>query len=121
MISLAERTVLVTPTCRWVEYVTSFGRKVSKGLCHPQPAGNRRYDPRVIPLQPDATDAVSHAEAADLATDAGILINNISRASLGARQGHICASRRAGDEPVRPPRAILRVRRPHRREIRCHR
>lgn len=87
MTSLAERTVLVTGANRGMgrEYVAQLlGRKVAKVYAATRnPLAIDVSDPRVIPLQLDVTDAVSVAEAADLATDVGILINNagISRAS----------------------------------------
>lgn len=126
MTSLAERTVLVTGANRGMgrEYVAQLlGRKVAKVYAATRnPLAIDVSDPRVIPLQLDVTDAVSVAEAADLATDVGILINNagISRASsvldkdtssFAASWRRTCSTARAG----------LRVRRPHRREIRCHR
>lgn len=87
MTSLAERTALVTGANRGMgrEYVAQLlGRKVAKVYAATRnPLAIDVSDPRVIPLQLDVTDAVSVAEAADLATDVGILINNagISRAS----------------------------------------
>lgn len=87
MTSLAERTVLVTGANRGMgrEYVAQLlSRKVAKVYAATRnPLAIDVSDPRVIPLQLDVTDAVSVAEAADLATDVGILINNagISRAS----------------------------------------
>lgn len=84
MTSLAERTVLVTGANRGMgrEYVAQLlGRKVAKVYAATRnPLAIDVSDPR---LQLDVTDAVSVAEAADLATDVGILINNagISRAS----------------------------------------
>lgn len=91
MTSLAERTVLVTGANRGMgrEYVAQLlGRKVAKVYAATRnPLAIDVSDPRVIPLQLDVTDAVSVAEAADLATDVGILINNagISRASVVKR------------------------------------
>lgn len=85
MTSLAERTVLVTGANRGMgrEYVAQLlSRKVAKVYAATRnPLAIDVSDPRVIPLH--VTDAVSVAEAADLATDVGILINNagISRAS----------------------------------------
>lgn len=115
MTSLAERTVLVTGANRGMgrEYVAQLlGRKVAKVYAATRnPLAIDVSDPRVIPLQLDVTDAVSVAEAADLATDVGILINNagISRASsvldkdTSALRGEL--ERTCSDRSRWPPRS----------------
>lgn len=115
MTSLAERTVLVTGANRGMgrEYVAQLlGRKVAKVYAATRnPLAIDVSDPRVIPLQLDVTDAVSVAEAADLATDVGILINNagISRASRCSTRTHprFAASwrRTCSDRSRWPPRS----------------
>jgi NAD(P)-dependent dehydrogenase (short-subunit alcohol dehydrogenase family) len=80
MTTLADQTVLVTGASRGMgrEYVAQLlDRGVTKVYAAARdPRTIDVADPRVVPLQLDVTDATSVAEAADLASDVSVLINN---------------------------------------------
>ena len=126
MTSLADQTVLVTGANRGMgrEYVAQLlDRGVTKVYAAARdPRTIDVADPRVVPLQLDVTDATSVAEAAAVASDVSVLINNagIYRASLGPRSGHVQPARGDGDEPVRSAGDGIRVRRSDSREVRRH-
>ena len=87
MTSLADQTVLVTGANRGMgrEYVAQLlDRGVTKVYAAARdPRTIDVADPRVVALQLDVTDATSVAEAAAVASDVSVLINNagISRAT----------------------------------------
>ena len=80
MTSLADQTVLVTGANRGMgrEYVAQLlDRGVTKVYAAARdPRTIDVTDPRVVPLQLDVTDATSVAEAAAVASDVSVLINN---------------------------------------------
>jgi NAD(P)-dependent dehydrogenase (short-subunit alcohol dehydrogenase family) len=80
MTSLADQTVLVTGANRGMgrEYVAQLlDRGVTKVYAAARdPRTIDIEDPRVVPLQLDVTDATSVAEAAEVASDVSVLINN---------------------------------------------
>jgi NAD(P)-dependent dehydrogenase (short-subunit alcohol dehydrogenase family) len=80
MTTLADQTVLVTGASRGMgrEYVAQLlDRGVTKVYAAARdPRTIDVADPRIVPLQLDVTDATSVAEAADLASDVSVLINN---------------------------------------------
>jgi NAD(P)-dependent dehydrogenase (short-subunit alcohol dehydrogenase family) len=80
MTSLVDQTVLVTGANRGMgrEYVTQLlDRGVAKVYAAARdPRKIDATDPRVVPLTLDVTDAASVAEAAEVASDVSVLINN---------------------------------------------
>jgi NAD(P)-dependent dehydrogenase (short-subunit alcohol dehydrogenase family) len=80
MTSLADQTVLVTGANRGMgrEYVAQLlDRGVAKVYAAARdPRTVTVADPRVVPLQLDVSDATSVAEAAAVASDVTVLINN---------------------------------------------
>ena len=80
MTSLADQTVLVTGANRGMgrEYVAQLlDRGVTKVYAAARdPRTIDGADPRVVPLQLDVTDATSVADAAAVASDVSVLINN---------------------------------------------
>ena len=80
MTSLADQTVLVTGANRGMgrEYVAQLlDRGVTKVYAAARdPQTIDIADPRVVPLRLDVTDATSVAEAAEVASDVSVLINN---------------------------------------------
>jgi NAD(P)-dependent dehydrogenase (short-subunit alcohol dehydrogenase family) len=80
MTSLVDHTVLVTGANRGMgrEYVTQLlDRGVAKVYAAARdPRKIDATDPRVVPLTLDVTDAASVAEAAEVASDVSVLINN---------------------------------------------
>jgi NAD(P)-dependent dehydrogenase (short-subunit alcohol dehydrogenase family) len=80
MTTLADQTVLVTGASRGMgrEYVAQLlDRGVTKVYAAARdPRTIDIEDPRVVPLQLDVTDATSVAEAAEVASDVSVLINN---------------------------------------------
>ncbi len=80
MTSLADQTVLVTGANRGMgrQYVAQLlERGVTKVYAAARdPRTIDVTDPRVVPLQLDVTDATSVAEAAAVASDVSVLINN---------------------------------------------
>ena len=80
MTSLPDQTVLVTGANRGMgrEYVAQLlDRGVTKVYAAARdPRTVAVEDPRVVPLQLDVTDATSVAEAAAVASDVSVLINN---------------------------------------------